>query len=70
MIRPNPYPWVEIVDPKPEPTFTLDQIIEKMVEMFGDNIADPDHHPLIMKYQFKLAKFELTRQFVVVGLQV
>lgn len=70
MFRPYQYPWVEIVDPKPEPTFTLDQIIEKMVEMFGDNIADPDHHPLITKYQFRLAKLELTRQFVAVELQV
>ena len=66
MIRPNLYPWAEIVDPKPEPTFTLDQIIEKMVEMFGDNIADSDRHPLITKYQFKLAKLELSRQFGVV----
>lgn len=64
MIRPNPYPWVEIVDPKPEPTFTLDQIIEKMVEMFGDNLANPDHYPRIAKHQFKLAKFELFRQLV------
>ena len=70
MIRPNRYPWVEIVDPKPEPTFTLDQIIEKMVEMFGDNIVDPDHHPLITKYRFNLAKFELARRPVAVDPQV
>ena len=54
-----PYPWVEIVDLKPEPTFTLDQIIEKMVEMFGDNLANPDHYPRISKYQYNLAKYEL-----------
>ena len=62
MIRPNLYPWAEIVDPTPEPTFTLDQIIEKMIEMFGDNLADPDIYPRIAKHQFTLAKFELSRQ--------
>lgn len=59
MIRPNPYPWVENLDPKPEPTFTLDQIIEKMVEMFGDNLANLDHYPRIAKHQFNLAKYVL-----------
>lgn len=62
MFRPNPYPWVEIVNPKSEPTFTEDQIIEKMVEMFGDNLANPDHYPRIVKRQFELAKLELSRQ--------
>lgn len=54
---PNPFPWVEIVDPKPEPSFTLDQIIEKMVKVFGENLANPEHYPAIAKYQFNTAKY-------------
>lgn len=64
MIKLSYYPQVENDDPKSEPTFTRDQIIEKMVEMFGDKLANPIHHPRIAEYQFKLAKFELARRQV------
>lgn len=53
---PNPFPWVEVIDPKPEPTFTIDQILEKMVEVFGDKLANPEQYPAIARYQFKTAE--------------
>lgn len=53
----NPFPWAEVVNPKPEPKFTLEHILRKMVEIYGDNLANPENYPLIAKHQFKVAKY-------------
>ena len=40
--------------------FNSDQIIGKMLEMFGDQLYDPEHCPLLAKHQHMLAKLELS----------
>lgn len=39
---------------------TNDQIIDKMVEMFGDQLYDTEHCPMLAKHQHMLAKLELS----------
>lgn len=39
-----------------------EQIANKMVELFGDKIVDPDIFPKIFQYQVKIAKWELQNE--------
>jgi len=59
MNRISSFPPVEIVNAKPEPIFTVDEIIEKMIEMYGEKVADPEVYPRILKFQFLMAKLAL-----------
>lgn len=34
-------------------------ITDKAIEIFGDNIANPEHEPLRFKYQLKVVQFAL-----------
>ena len=34
-------------------------ILDKMIELFGDNLADFDVHPRLARYQFTLAKYHI-----------
>ena len=38
---------------------TPEILINKMVDMFGDLLASPDHHPRQFAYQAKMAQWEL-----------
>jgi hypothetical protein len=38
---------------------TPEIILEKMEQMFGDRVADPNQHPKQFFYQVSLAKYEL-----------
>lgn len=46
---------------KSEPS--LDQIFDKMKELFGDRIANFEHHPKIFLHQFNLARHIISRIF-------
>lgn len=37
----------------------ITKILEKMQEMFGDRLVDPDVFPLQFKHQIQLAKYEM-----------
>lgn len=37
----------------------INAILEKMKEMFGESLADPEVFPKIFQYQVNLAKYEL-----------
>jgi hypothetical protein len=41
---------------------TLDEILNKMQELFGEAVADPEIFPAQCRYQFLLARFELEKQ--------
>lgn len=34
-------------------------ILDKMIELFGDNLADFEVHPRMAKFQFTLAKYHI-----------
>lgn len=39
--------------------FKAEQVLEMMLKLFGERMADPEVHPKQFEYQVKLAKFEL-----------
>jgi hypothetical protein len=39
-----------------------EKIVQKMQEMFGDKLVDPDVFPRQFEFQVKLAKFEMKVQ--------
>lgn len=38
---------------------TIEQVQEKMIELFGDRIVNPEHWPRQFEYQVKLARWML-----------
>jgi hypothetical protein len=42
-----------------EQIITHEQVCTKMLELFGDKIANYEHHPKQFEYQIKLAKWML-----------
>lgn len=38
---------------------TVEQVQEKMIELFGDKVVNPEHYPKQFEYQVKLAKWML-----------
>ena len=42
-------------------TVTIEQVQEKMIELFGDKVANPEHYPKQFEYQIKLAKWMLSQ---------
>lgn len=39
--------------------FTPGELIEKMEELFGDNIANEEHYPRTFMHQLKIAEYKL-----------
>ena len=35
------------------------QVAEKIEELFGDNVCDPEHSPIVFRYQVQLAVWML-----------
>ncbi len=59
MINQHHVPMVELLNEKPKPSFSPEQIYEKMCSMFGEDV-NPFVFPSIFKYRVSLARFELT----------
>lgn len=41
---------------------TLEQLTNKVEEMFGDSVANPEHSPIVFSYQVRLARWMLEQQ--------
>jgi hypothetical protein len=40
----------------------MDNLVNKLKEMFGDSLVDPEVFPKVFAYQVMLAKYELSLQ--------
>lgn len=36
--------------------------VERMIEIFGDNMANPEHEPIRFKHQVKIANYILSKK--------
>lgn len=41
---------------------TLEQLTEKIEQMFGEGVCDPEHSPIVFSYQVRLARWMLEQQ--------